>query len=451
MEKYYPAGRWLKMPRRSLRGAAVAIGLSHPMRHKRMPGWAIPVAYSSTAVLLGMALLRIETLPPGLAGSISVAAALIIDVWVLLSTIALASIVFLLASVMIQFAATEYATRMVPWVARDPLIMHAIGILTATILYAIAELVWIDRHGSGEVPFISTLPVIGLLLGSVGVFVGLVRRSSLLHVRGVLNFAAERARRIIERLYPSLDVIDVPASAGELERVPVTQVLLKTGSPKTIQAIDAEALLAAACDSGGIIEVVSAVGDTVGDGIVLLRVRGAQSRISERLLLSAVRVGDEGAFDRDPRYAFHLLVDVAIRALAPGVNDPSTGVQALDQIEDLLLRLGRRRFEIGAFRDRDGALRLVLPAPTWEDYLTLALEEIRHWGSASVPVMRRMRALLGDLMEALPAERRPALQDQQERLETVIAKSFEDDEEVQIALEEDRQGLGAPRRKLTGG
>ena len=196
--------------------------------------------------------------------------------------------------------------------------------------------------------------------------------------------------------------------------------------------------------------VIERQSDTVGEGIVLLRVHGARGRIDEHELMEAIILGSERTFEQDPKYAIHLLVDIAIRALSPAVNDPSTAVQALDQIEDLLLRLGRRSLEVGAFRDRNGNLRLVLPFPAWEDFLTLALEEIRHYGATSKQVMRRMGALLSDLMEALPAERRRALRWERERLEAAILRSYDDDEEIVLASVEDRQGLGAPRKHRAG-
>jgi uncharacterized membrane protein len=166
--------------------------------------------------------------------------------------------------------------------------------------------------------------------------------------------------------------------------------------------------------------------------------------------MKAYVLGDERTFDQDPKYAIHLLVDIAIRALSPAINDPSTAVQALDHIQDLLLRLGRRRLEIGGFRDRHGDLRLVVPFPAWEDFLTLALEEIRHYGASSKQVMRRMGALLSDLIETLPPERRKALRREQERLGAVIARSFADDEAIMLACVEDRQGIGAPRMQRPG-
>src|SRR4029079_9204355 len=116
--------------------------------------------------------------------------------------------------------------------------------------------------------------------------------------------------------------------------------------------------------------------------------------------------GNERTFEQDPKYALRLLVDIAIKALSPAINDPTTAVQALDQSEDLLLRIGQRDLQIGKYRDTDGTLRLVIPFPTWEDLLLLALDEIRFCGATSVQVMRRMNALVADLIGALPKDRR---------------------------------------------
>ena len=105
--------------------------------------------------------------------------------------------------------------------------------------------------------------------------------------------------------------------------------------------------------------------------------------------------------------------------------------------------------EIGGFSDSDGELRLVVPFPAWEDFLTLALEEIRHCGAASKHVTRRMCALLSDLLEVAPLDRHPGLLRERARLEAAIARSFSDGEEMMLASVEDRQGIGAPRKRHT--
>jgi uncharacterized membrane protein len=188
------------------------------------------------------------------------------------------------------------------------------------------------------------------------------------------------------------------------------------------------------------------VGDAVLESTPILRVVGGTGPIPEEALRGAIELGAERTFDQDPKYAIRLLVDIAIRALSPAVNDPTTAVQALNEIEDLLLRLGRRRLEIGTYRDAAGKPKLLLPYPSWEDFLRLAFDEIRFYGASSVQVMRRMKALIIELLSILPEERRPVLHYWQTRLQSTVEKTFNDKEDILDASDEDRQGLGSSRR-----
>ena len=122
-------------------------------------------------------------------------------------------------------------------------------------------------------------------------------------------------------------------------------------------------------------------------------------------------------------------------------------MQALDQIEDLLLRLARVDLSVGRVHDSRGRLRLVFPVPAWEDFLVLAFDEIRFYGASSIQVMRRMRALLQALEEHVPLERRPALQRHLERVDNGIRRAFEDEDDRKDAFEVDRQGLGMSREQ----
>src|SRR4051794_31274861 len=143
----------------------------------RLPSWCIPSAYAIAAVMLGLILPRFEAwLLPNWTSSMTVSAAMAIYSAIATGMITLTGIVFSLVFVMVQFSSVAYSPRLVLWIARDPLIYHSIGTFTATFLYAIAALAWVDRHGSGKVPFFSVWMVFGLLLLSVAVFVGLINR-----------------------------------------------------------------------------------------------------------------------------------------------------------------------------------------------------------------------------------------------------------------------------------
>src|SRR4051794_8530631 len=122
----------------------------------RLPPWFIPFSYASVAVLLGLTLPRMEAswFPRSSAG-ITTTSAVAIYSAVAGGMITLTGIVFSLVFVMVQFSATAYSPRLVLWMSRDPLVSHALGVFTATFLYAIAALAWLDRQNSARVPFIS--------------------------------------------------------------------------------------------------------------------------------------------------------------------------------------------------------------------------------------------------------------------------------------------------------
>jgi len=411
--------------------------------------WLIPGLYSAAAIALGLTLPRIERyLLPGLDTTITVGQATAIYSAIASGMIALTGIVFSLAFVMIQFSASAYSPRLVVWIAHDPVMSHALGVFTATFLYALAALSGVDRNRSGNVPFISFWVVIALLLASVAMFIRLIQLIGLLQVNQMLIFTGDRGREVVTRTYPLRE-------SGPLAKKPVgfggttcTQTLIHSGRPRSVQGVDTTGLVNLASLAGGIIEMAVAVGDTLVEMMPILRVYGGRQPIEENNLRDGIEIGDERTFEQDPKYAIRLLVDIAIRALSPAINDPTTAVQALDQIEDLLTRLGQRDLEIGTYRDKKGKARLVVPFPAWEDLVRLAFDEICFCGASSVQVMRRMNALIADLVPRMPEDRRQALSYWQRRVTASIARSFVNEEEKTEAQEGDRQGLGVPRQSL---
>jgi uncharacterized membrane protein len=408
--------------------------------------WLIPGLYAMTALAASVIMPRIEHYVfPHLKAEASVETSIAIYSSIASGMIALTGIVFSLTFLMVQFSATAYSPRLVMWIARDPVLSHALGVFSATFLYAIAALEWLDRNNSRKVPFISALVVIVLLLASVAMFVGLIHRIGRLQINRMLIFTGDQGREVIEKLYgpPGLSSDEIPT--GGLHTLVPEQTLLHYGQPRSLESVNVKRLVKLAKQHDASIKVVTAIGDTVLEGTPLLHIFNAGSPFAEREFSRVLELGEQRTFEQDPKYAIRLLVDIAIRALSPAINDPTTAVQALDQIGDLLLRLGGRRLEIGAYPDDSGHIRLIIPFPSWDDFLHLGFEEILSYGARSVQVMRRMKALITDLLTVVPPERRASLRYWQERLQTSIARSFEDAEEKLSASSEDRQGLGVTR------
>ena len=262
------------------------------------------------------------------------------------------------------------------------MISHAIGVFTATFLYALAALAWVDRGGTGRVPLLGIAVLAGLLIVSVFMFIFLIERVGRLQVTRMLIFTGDQGREITENLYPPLET---PASSGSPHMAPATclMTVLHRGHPRVVQAVDIRVMTEIATKNDCIVDLLVSVGDAVLDSTPLLRVFGAGSSPSEKSLLYAIELGGERTFEQDPKYAIRLLVDIAIKALSPAINDPTTAVQALDQIEDLPHRLGADALEIGDFA--------MLKASFASDWLSsmgrfssTCSDEIRLYGSTSV-------------------------------------------------------------------
>lgn len=425
------------------------------MNSRNMPPWLIPMLYVVVTLVCGLVFLRLEQeYLAAYSHGMSVASAQATLSAIASGMMALTGIVFALAFVMVQFSAIAYSPRLVAWFGRDPVLFHALGLFTATFFYAIGTLAWIDRGGDGKVPLFSVVLVTVLLILSMMVFAKLVQRLNDIQITNVLHFVGQQGREVIRAMFPRLDT---PAGATpeswrtaveDVQRRPVTQTLRYSGEPQTVTRFQITALVRQAQTADAVIVMECAVGDTLVEDSLLLRVHGGQQLLAETPLRQAIKLAKERTFEQDPKYPLRLLVDIAIKALSPAINDPTTAVQAIDQIEDLLHRLGRRALDAGCVMDDRGDLRLIFPTPTWEDYLTLAFDEIRQYGASSVQVIRRLRsALLGLADSVTEAERKDLVQRYLNRLNLAVEHSVFDAGDRVMALEEDRQGLGQSRRR----
>ena len=363
---------------------------------------------------------------------------------------ALTGIVFAIAIVIVQFSAIAYSPRLALLFTKDRTLFHALGVFAATFIYALSTLAWIDRDGSGTVPLVSNIVVLILLITSMLLFSFLVQRLSDLQITNVLRMIGHRGREVIRDMHKPLDGRPSQTAETTVQLGPVTQTLKYIGEPCTVAKFDTDGLAQRAAEAGAVIVMACAVGDALLENTPILHVHGASKPLPEARLMPTIGLAQERTFEQDPKFAIRLLVDIAIKALSPAINDPTTAVQAIDQIEDLLGRLGRCKLEAGNVRDSNGVLRVLLLIPTWEDYITLAFDEIRQFGASSIQIMRRLRSALVELIEMLPTpDRTDAVRRHLAQLDLTVERSAFDAEDRAVARQQDRQGLGLTRRRTS--
>ena len=117
----------------------------------------------------------------------------------------------------------------------------------------------------------------------------------------------------------------------------------------------------------------------------------------------------------------------------------------------MLRIVGKRHLGDGTIRDEEGVVRVILPTPNWEDFVSLAMSEIRLFGASSLQIVRRLRAMIENLLAVLPEQRRPALHEQLKLLDRAVERSFADPADRAYAGISDYQGVGSSRHDpLTG-
>lgn len=405
--------------------------------------WLIPTLYAIASVAAGFLVPRLETTFLAVSLNLSTSSAQAYLSAVASGMMALTGIVFSIAFVLVQFNAVVYSPRLVVWFARDRLLFHSLGMFVATFMYSLATLAWVDRQGTQGVPFLSAAIVAAMLIASVLMLAQLVQRLNNLQIIRVLQALGDIGRQVIVGTYQAVPWRTSGNAAPAPQPACAPALTVKhVGNPQSVTSIDIARLVGHARRMDGLIMMECGVGDTLLEDSVILHAHGALALVGAKELSACVHLDEQRTFEQDPKYAMRLLVDVAIKALSPAINDPTTAVQAIDQIEDMLRRLAKCDLEACRAYDESGVLRVIYRVPTWEDYLALAFDEIRQFGSTSIQVMRRLRAALAELGDCARGEHAKLVRDYLGHLDSGIERSSFDAQDRAAARIEDRQGLG---------
>jgi len=413
--------------------------------------WLIPAIYVLGALVLSVVLVHWDESDPvvvvkSINASSADAALAALGSGMLAFTGFVTSVILLV----VQFGTGEFSPRFVAWFARDRTLRFALSTFSATFLFAIVSTAQVGRGSATFVPSRTVIAALVLLMLSIVMFLLLIDRTSNgLRVANVFQRVDGEARDVFDAVYPTSASDAVTGTVRGLDRSTPIQTVVLHGVGQVVVAIDQTGFAHLAARYGAIIELVPAIGDHVAAGGTLLNVYGSR-QLPERRLRRALVLGDERTLQDDPAFAIRMLVDVASKALSPAINDPTTAVQSLDRLEDLLRYAASKHLSVGIVTDSQGEVRFVFPTPTWEDLVALAFDEIRAFGAGQYQVARRLRALLDDLIADLPERRRPPLVEQRSLLEDAVSAAIPQSQRAP-ALVPDRQGIGTSRRPLTNG
>jgi uncharacterized membrane protein len=404
--------------------------------------WVVPIACMGAA-LLAAPLIRLvdertqwTLMGFGLEGSRVVVGALASS---LLTFIVFAFSIILLA---VQVASGQLSPRIIARIFETPLIKLTLGVFVFSFTYTLAALGRIEDR----VPQLPVMVAALSSLFSVALFLYLIQKASQsFRPVVVLTRVAADTRTVISGVYPK----PFSTSKGEhrgpdLGSTPGMRMIAHNGRSGVVLAFDVVGLVEMAKRADCTIELVPKVGDFLATGEDVFRLHGILTgTVNDDDLRRCIALGPERALENDPAFGFRILVDIAIKALSPAINDPTTGVLAIDQLHHLLHLLGERQLDTGAVRGSSGEIRLLYRTPCWEDFVALAVTEIRLCGAASPQVTRRLQAMLEHLVQVVPEERVEALHKEMALLGRTIDREFADPEDRILAGIGDLQGFGS--------
>src|SRR5690606_37798383 len=185
----------------------------------------------------------------------------------------------------------------------------------------------------------------------------------------IARIAAEAFRAVA--LMPAADV-----GEGRPELGPVTAWIAHEGRAGVLRDVHIWRLVRVARRHGVVLRLVPRIGDFVVPGTPVLAVHGGKAPPA-RVLRYAMGVGVERTFHQALGFGLRQLSDIALRSMSAAINDPTTAVQALDRVVQLLAVLSRRPLDVSLHRDRAGSVRLVQPLPGWEALVDLGFAEVR--------------------------------------------------------------------------
>lgn len=325
-------------------------------------------------------------------------------------------IVFSLLFLVVQFGSTTFTPRLNLF-RRAPIVWHAFSYFSAVFVFSFMAAFTIPKNAavSGLVPIVTGAAV----LAAFAVFRTLQFAAfDSIQLAPSLAQVTVAGHDLIDGIYPAdLRAGPPPAATGRPPGAPAERhELLWPYGPAVLQFIDVPRLLRAAEGADIVIELCAATGETLQRHDCVAVVHGTGPAALDADILKALGTGVERTFEQDPGLALRVLADIALRALSPAVNDPTSAAQALDGLDSLLRALVTR--DLDAARTPGTGHRLIMALPGWDDYLGTALDETISSAAGSIQVRRRIERLLGNLARIAPAQRLPAIQT---RLEGVRA------------------------------
>ena len=316
------------------------------------------------------------------------------------SMITITGVVFSMTLVALSLASSQLGPRLLRNFMRDTTTQVVLGTFIATFVYCLLVIRMIRR--AEEVSFVPHLSVslgVGFALVSVGVLIYFIHHVSIsIQANEVAARVGKELIQRVDQLFPARvgqantnDAVDAP-DANFIDAFKQSAQAVGSAQDGYLQLIDGDALLQLAMEENLVIRLERKPGHYIVAGCPLVLISPA-SRVTNELakqVQTLFVMGDQRTSDQDIGFVVCQLVEMAVRALSPGLNDPFTAIACVDHLGSGLCRLAARDIPSPYRRDSEHQLRVIWPADTFADVMDTAFDQIRQYGRSSVAVTLRL-------------------------------------------------------------
>jgi uncharacterized membrane protein len=362
--------------------------------------WFVPALLTVIAALLSVATLRIDVWMPddsewGYSGGVEGAREVLSTVAG--SMITVAGVAFSVMIVALTLASQQFGPRLLRNFMRDRGNQVVLGTFISTFTYCLLVLRTIGRGADDFVPHASVTVAIVLALLSLGVLIYFIHHAAVtIQAPQVIAMVAQDLAKSIQRIFPDKVGEAPPEAAGARAEARTLSDLdsdcIPANATGYLRSVDGDQLLKAAADEDLVLQLEHRPGEFVVEGTPLVRARPPLRARQQTLddIRSAFVLGEERTHLQDVEFGIQQLVEIAVRALSPGVNDPFTALNCIDRLVQALCRLAERAFPSGYRYDDNGNLRVIARALTFSELVDAAFDQIRQYGRSTVEVNIRL-------------------------------------------------------------
>lgn len=362
------------------------------------------------------------------------------------ATLTLSGLVFTALTTAMQLGISSLSVRVVPILQQDPVMLMSMGAFIGTFGYSM--LLGVEMTLGPE----EFKPVVAYVLAiALAIICGVLLIATVARVCRILN-PGQLLLMIADQGYKAMDD-QLHQYRRNQPKMPhrksshggsIIRMDLRRGRGNTLLAVNSVRLLSYESKWDVEIELLAVVGSALPYGLPVFRVSGETTRRQRKRLMRCLAFGETYAPTSGPVGAIRAMVDIALKALSPAINDPSRAVQVLDELEAILAYLSRRIDEDNKRVEDSGNQSIVRGwTRTWEDYVAISTDEIRQYGTTSIQIQRRLRNMFESLLELCAPNQKEPLQTRLELLDAQTDSLWTMRLDRELSLVSDPQGFGS--------